>query len=252
MTQTVGTSAFGVPRVPAEHRSRYPPIVYLKQVWPQILPIAQRFCSKPMQIPMLFGIALQRAIELTRDVLSPTLSATIAMECAVAMSKVALPGAESSSNDRWLAAITVQMNAHADAGPDSPRAPFLSRPAIEGFRLNVESFVERLPSAVRSISVVSLAIIAFAAVMYGADRREPADVAREERTPESQQLRDDPPVFEPSAPATQEQQFPEQADAPDATPEAPADGLAYEDIQPQLESSTDSSAEIVIPPDLIF
>ena len=59
VTQTVGTSTFGVPRVPAGPRPRHAAIVYLKQVWPQILPIAQRFCNKPMQMPVLFGIAIR-------------------------------------------------------------------------------------------------------------------------------------------------------------------------------------------------
>ena len=50
----------------------------------QVLPIAQRFCRRPAQLPVLFGIALQRAIEHTADQLNPTLGATIAMESALA------------------------------------------------------------------------------------------------------------------------------------------------------------------------
>ena len=90
-TRTVGTGAFGVPRVSDEHRPHHHAVVYLRQLWPQILPIARRFCRKPAQLPVLFGIALQRAIEHTAGFLNPTLSASIAMECAVAMSRAALP-----------------------------------------------------------------------------------------------------------------------------------------------------------------
>jgi hypothetical protein len=93
VSKTVGTSVFGVPRVRREHRPRLPAIVYLRQVWPQVLPIAERFCRKPGQLPVLFGIALQRAIEHTESKLGPTLGASIAMECAVAMSKVTLHSA---------------------------------------------------------------------------------------------------------------------------------------------------------------
>ncbi len=78
-------------QLPDWHRPDHPAIVYLKQLWPQTLPIAQRFCSRPIHLPVLYGIALQRAIEHTQDLLSPTLAASISMECAVAMSRVELP-----------------------------------------------------------------------------------------------------------------------------------------------------------------
>src|SRR5262245_12694733 len=88
--ETVGTRAFGVLRVPNEHRPRHSAAFYVKQVWPQVLPIAERFCGKPTQLPVLFGIALQRAIEQMQKRLSPTLSASIALESAVAMSRAVL------------------------------------------------------------------------------------------------------------------------------------------------------------------
>ncbi len=99
VTRTLGTSEFGVPRVGEGHRPRALPIVYLTQLWPQVLPIAQRFCRRPAQLPVLFGIALQRAIENTTGRLDPTLAASIAMECAIAMSKVTLPASPSELPD---------------------------------------------------------------------------------------------------------------------------------------------------------
>jgi hypothetical protein len=93
VTRTLGTGEFGVPRVADEHRPRLPPVVYVTQLWPQVLPVAQRFCGRSAQVPVLFGIALQRAIEHTAERLSPTVGASIAMECAVAMSKATLPAA---------------------------------------------------------------------------------------------------------------------------------------------------------------
>lgn len=94
VVRTIGTSEFGVPRVADNQRGpRRLPVFYLTQLWPQVLPIAQRFCRRPAQLPVLFGIALQRAIEHTTQRLNPTLGASIAMECAVAMSKASLPAA---------------------------------------------------------------------------------------------------------------------------------------------------------------
>jgi hypothetical protein len=118
--RTLGTSEFGVPRVPDEHRPRHSAIFYLTQIWPQILPIAQRFCSRPMQIPVLFGIALQRAIEQIKDELSPTLSASIAMECAVAMSKVVLPGAGSGPGTLANTSANTSANTLANPSADTP------------------------------------------------------------------------------------------------------------------------------------
>ncbi len=58
-------------QLPDWHRPDHPAIVYLKQLWPQTLPIAQRFCSRPIHLPVLYGIALQRAIEHTAGFVEP-------------------------------------------------------------------------------------------------------------------------------------------------------------------------------------
>jgi hypothetical protein len=87
---TVGGARFGIPRMPEGHGLGGPPLDYLKAVWPKILPIAQRFCDDPVQLPIVFGIAVQNAIIMAKDVLDPTLAGAIAMECAVSMSKVDL------------------------------------------------------------------------------------------------------------------------------------------------------------------
>ena len=109
-TNAAGAGDFSAPQWGAEHRPRHPAIFYLTQIWPQILPIAQRFCSRPMQIPVLFGIALQRTIEQIQDEVSPTLSASIAMESAIAMSKVVLPAIDNSDI----------LNANTGASIDAP------------------------------------------------------------------------------------------------------------------------------------
>ena len=89
-TATVGSAQFGVPRLPEGHGTGSLPINYLNAFWPKVLPIAQRFCEEPAHLPMVFALAIQHAILMGKDVIDPTLAGTIAMECAVPMSKVDL------------------------------------------------------------------------------------------------------------------------------------------------------------------
>jgi hypothetical protein len=180
VTETLGTRAFGSPRVSAGHGPRRPAVVYLRQVWPQIFPIAQRFCRKPAEMPVLFGIALQRAIEATRDVLDPTLSASIAMECAVAMSKVVLPEDYSDPAIAWSSVIAKERNAAprvlATRAHESRSEPLRARvPPVrkrkdavgaETATPRVGTLIANLPRAARVATFVSLAIVAVAAVVY--------------------------------------------------------------------------------------
>jgi hypothetical protein len=90
VASTVGGAEFGVPRIPEAHRAGDLPINYLKAIWPQLLPIAQRFATEPAHLPMIYGLAIQHAIFAARNIIDPTLAGIIAMECAVPMSKVDL------------------------------------------------------------------------------------------------------------------------------------------------------------------
>jgi hypothetical protein len=85
---TVGGNDFGIPRIPEDHFANELPLSYLKQIWPHLSPIAMNFCDKPSELPILFGLAIQEAIFMAKDVIDPTLAATIVMESAVPMSKV--------------------------------------------------------------------------------------------------------------------------------------------------------------------
>jgi len=89
-TATVGSAQFGIPRMPKGHGTGDLPITYLKNIWPRILPVAQRFCDEPAHLPIVFALAIQDALHLAKDVIDPTLAGTIVMECAVPMSKVDL------------------------------------------------------------------------------------------------------------------------------------------------------------------
>ena len=266
VSQTVGTGAFGVPRVPDGHRPHLPAVVYLRQIWPQILPIAQKFCSKPAQIPVLFGIALQRAIEQTQGVLSPTLSASIAMECAVAMSKVALPDAYANPVATWPAAVGTRMS----APPMPMSAPMRADPAhrLRSARgaepsAGVGAFFARLPQAAGIVAIASLAFITIAGAMYKADRREVVEVVREERAPQSQELSEPARVLEqatstPEVQASQEQLAREEpliaqdVSATSATPEEPAERQMREDRERRLQSGSNGSDEMVMSADNVF
>ncbi len=291
VTQTVGTSEFGIPRAPHGHHSRHLALVYLKYLWPEILPIAQRFCRKPTQIPVLFGIALQRAIEQTQGVLSPTLGASIAMESAVAMSKVVLPEVDANAAVTWPPAVAAETNtpktnttpktsstpksltslARGVADSTIVRAPSSARSRSQGdaeaSTPRIGAFIARVPPATRIVTLASLAFVAIAGVMYQGDREEaPAD-ARETRALVSQKLEADAPApeqFPQVAQASQEPQpaIPQQVSASQeqqpATPEPPQpEVVAPEwpgqrtDAYAQRDAGSDGSAEIVIPPDLI-
>ncbi|MDL2321992.1 hypothetical protein LJC47_06595 [Desulfosarcina sp. OttesenSCG-928-B08] len=86
----LGTPLFGVPRVPENHRAGDLPINYLKALWPQVFPTIQQFCPNPAHWPILLGLAIQEAINMSISVLSPDLSLKMVMESAIPMSKVDL------------------------------------------------------------------------------------------------------------------------------------------------------------------
>jgi hypothetical protein len=272
VSQTVGTSAFGVPRVPDGHHPRHPPVVYLKQIWPQILPVAQRFCRKPMQVPVLFGIALQRAIEHTKDMLSPTLSASIAMECAVAMARVALPETH-HPNPPVISRMTVATEMYATSGPmASPAHGKSAEPTLiratrarkrksagdaEADAPGIGALVARVPPAARIVTIAALAFMTVAGAMYSGDPREERDTARGARELTIPNVRASTPVLAldtqdtssegfqsaPEAQASEERQSAEEVAAPAVTSEAPADDSLNEYPQLPPQPSSDGSEE---------
>jgi len=87
VTALAGTG-FGIPRVPEQNRAVDLPITYLKDLWPVIHPTTLWFCLKPSDWPILYGVAIQEAINLTKTVIDPRMAFTIVMESAIPMSKV--------------------------------------------------------------------------------------------------------------------------------------------------------------------
>lgn len=159
VTKTVGTSEFGVPRAADANRPRDLPLVYLRQLWPQVLPIAQRACEKPVQLPIVFAIALQRAIEQATGVIDATLGARIAMESAVAMSKVVLPDA----------ATPPKLPVAAKARTDKARTD-VARPQIGN-----------LPPGLRIATIVLIAIVGAGGAIWRADLNSKRTAEREQR-----------------------------------------------------------------------
>ena len=88
VTQTLGTPAFGQPRLPEGVTLQASPRECLP-LWPALRRgILDALPVPPAQWPLAFGLALQELITQGKDALAPTLAAQIALESAIAMSKV--------------------------------------------------------------------------------------------------------------------------------------------------------------------
>lgn len=90
VTDTLGQSSFGVPRLPDNHTARELPEDYVRHLWPQLFPLAQRYCEKPDQWPVLFGVAVQEILFASKGLIDPQIALKIVMESAVPMSKINL------------------------------------------------------------------------------------------------------------------------------------------------------------------
>lgn len=90
VAHTVGGEIFGVPRVAEAERGAYAPIDVVKNLWPKLLPLLKDFCDKPFEWPILYGCAIQEAMQMSKDLIEPGRALTVVMESAVPMSKVDL------------------------------------------------------------------------------------------------------------------------------------------------------------------
>jgi hypothetical protein len=90
VSESVGSAAFGLPRLPDGHPVPANPHEYLKRLWPEFSPVSERFCPGPDLRPLLFGFVIQNLLSQTKGVLDPCISLQIVMESAVPMSKVDL------------------------------------------------------------------------------------------------------------------------------------------------------------------
>ena len=88
VSSTIGGDGFGIPQVPDKHKPSDLPLNYVKTMWQPLLPIMDKFCERPIERPILLGVAIQQAIEMAKDVIPPTIAAQLVMECAIPMSKI--------------------------------------------------------------------------------------------------------------------------------------------------------------------
>lgn len=88
VASTVGTERFGIPDISKQHKPNDIPLNYLKTIWLSLLPTIDNFCDRPMERPILLGLAAQQAIEMGKDIIAPTVAAELVMQCAIPMSKI--------------------------------------------------------------------------------------------------------------------------------------------------------------------
>jgi hypothetical protein len=87
VSRTVGSDSYGIPRIPDGHKPGDIPFNYVRDIWPVMLPIAERYCANPNEWPIMFGMAIQEGIICGKDAIDPLLALSIAMESAIPMAK---------------------------------------------------------------------------------------------------------------------------------------------------------------------
>ena len=87
---SVGSDAFGIPRIPAGHAVAERPIDSLRLIWPALKPTIDLFSQTPADWPIILGMCIYNVINMGKDALDPSIAATIVMETAIPMSKVDL------------------------------------------------------------------------------------------------------------------------------------------------------------------
>ena len=80
---TVGSSAFGVQRLPPHHMPRIPPIALLDRFWNPMRNFMVVNVHSPPQWPLVIGLAAQNVIVMAKDRLDLGLAARIVMEAII-------------------------------------------------------------------------------------------------------------------------------------------------------------------------
>lgn len=86
--KSIGSEAFGVPRLPSQHAARELPADYLRMFWPQLKPVVARFCSNPAHWPVMCALAVQHAIDHTQGKLESCMAMRVALESALPMARL--------------------------------------------------------------------------------------------------------------------------------------------------------------------
>jgi len=75
-----------VPRPAEQHQSLRAPLELVRGHWRALSPIARQVCTGPQEWPILFGVAVQHAMYLSKGIIEPELAIVLVMESAVPMS----------------------------------------------------------------------------------------------------------------------------------------------------------------------
>jgi hypothetical protein len=139
----VGSDQFGVPRVPDNHQASDTPINYLKALWPSLLQTVKLFCPNPADWPVLYGLAIQEAIEAGKSAIDSSVALKIVMESAIPMSKVDLAAPQTS--------------AHSGA---ADRELLMSRNSPHEISVNLQDLIDsRLNNASRDSSGLAIVVM---------------------------------------------------------------------------------------------
>lgn len=88
VTSTLGTPAFGQPRLPGGFPASDTPFNYLKHFWSALQPIVERYCASPAEWPILYAGAIQDVIDQASATTPGYIAVAIVMESAIPMSKI--------------------------------------------------------------------------------------------------------------------------------------------------------------------
>jgi len=88
VTSTLGSAEFGQPRLPSGFPASDTPFNYLKNFWPALHPIIERYCASPAEWPIAYAFAIQDVIDQASATTPGYTAVAIAMESAVPMSKI--------------------------------------------------------------------------------------------------------------------------------------------------------------------
>lgn len=88
VSKSIGTDAFGIPRLPAGHTPADTPLRLVAQGWLATGSFRDFYCVSPDEWPMLYALAAQQLMEQAKAVIPPEVAATILLECAAPMAKL--------------------------------------------------------------------------------------------------------------------------------------------------------------------
>ena len=86
----IGSEKFGVPNLIDGHAAGELPAAYLRSLWPALLPLVKKLAGDPMLWPVVYGFAIQEAMDMAKSALPPHIALALTMEAAIPMSKVEL------------------------------------------------------------------------------------------------------------------------------------------------------------------